>query len=151
MLPLALAACTSSAGGGDCVTLGMANEGTVTATTSDGPYEAACILVADDGGQIRIETIGSTSLLEGVPPRRLSIEARGDTVGRYAAGPPSAMGASYLPGGPDPTGMSHPGGPSEVVLEAVDPRLRGTFVFQETDGQDRPVGDPITGSFDVAR
>lgn len=150
-LVLPLAACGSS-GSGDCETIGMTHAGSMTATTPDGPFVAECLTVATIGDQLTVTAVGSTSVLEGVLPRTISVGVlRGDTTGTYLyGGSPARLVASYDPGGAGGERVGA-GDPSAVVVTQVSPRFEGEFSFQSTDGLGRPTGGKVEGTFSVSR
>ena len=154
ILPLALAACTSSAGGGDCAAIGMTNSGTMTATTPDGPFEAECVTAFEtdtpSGMVLMITGVESPGVLEGVQPRTVNVMLQGDATGTYSGGPGSGASVSYTAGDSGDTDLSNRDRRSVFVLEESSPRLRGSFEFR--DGRVPEHADvPVTGSFDVVR
>ena len=148
-LPLLLGACSSS-GGGDCATIGMTHEGAVSALTPDGPFSAACVTVAPVGRQTTITAVGSTSILDGVQPRTLTIGFDGDAPGTYRyGGTPPPLSGSYTASSTDATAPFLAGEESVVIVEEVSPRLKGTFTLAERTGRGgRPA---ISGRFDIER
>ncbi len=133
----------------------MTNKGTLTATTPDGAFEAECLLVAEDQGVVSVTAVGSTSVLEGVQPRTLTLSVRGETPGTYPYGGfPATLSAFYSPTpADDGTWTVYSAGEgSAVVLDEASPRLAGSFELRDEEGRPEVAdGWVVSGRFDVAR